>query len=579
MATMLYKTKGNASPKDKPRVFFTCHPADFQRYFEKICEDIFLTHDCAIYYTEDPNEPIPEQALETDLGSNNLFVIPVTFKLLTQPNRAMDQDFAYARQFHIPVLPIMMESGLDELYSKPEKFDTLQYLEPYVADLTEIPYSEKLKNYLESVLISDETVQRIREAFDAYVFLSYRKKDRYFANQLMRMIHRIPQYRDIAIWYDEFLTPGESFRESIDAILHSSKLFTLLVTPNLLEEPEGKPNFVMAEEYPAARASGIDIFPVEMVPTDKEALGQKYPDLPECVDVGDESAFHNALRNTLGRVALAANDADPEHTYLIGLAYLDGIDVEVDRERGLELLTAAAESGFYDAMEKLYFLYESGSHVPLDYRKAAYWMEKIIAYAIREYGEDHEDTLTAMNNAIPLCLKLGNLQEARERQETVYARAREVLGPEHPKTNEFLVNLVAVYLQLGEYPRALELCEHAYQRHLEAGDAANLNAASFLSNLAICHIRMGDYPKALEILKQQYTDQCQLLGEEHPSVLTLLNNLTIIHSKTGDLQTALTLSKKAYALYCKTLGAEHPNTLTSMCNLARAYLEMGLYHR
>jgi len=29
------------------------------------------------------------------------------------------------------------------------------------------------------------------------------------------MIHRNPVYRDIAIWYDEFLTPGESFRASI----------------------------------------------------------------------------------------------------------------------------------------------------------------------------------------------------------------------------------------------------------------------------------------------------------------------------------------------------------------------------
>ena len=43
-----------------------------------------------------------------------------------------------------------------------------------------------------------------RHAFDAYIFLSYRKKDRRYANELMRLIHNNPECRDIAIWFDEF---------------------------------------------------------------------------------------------------------------------------------------------------------------------------------------------------------------------------------------------------------------------------------------------------------------------------------------------------------------------------------------
>ncbi len=52
-AVFSYKTRDSAQPGGKPRVYFTCHPDDFDRYFEKICEDLFKTHDCAIYYTED----------------------------------------------------------------------------------------------------------------------------------------------------------------------------------------------------------------------------------------------------------------------------------------------------------------------------------------------------------------------------------------------------------------------------------------------------------------------------------------------------------------------------------------------
>ena len=44
--------------------------------------------------------------------------------------------------------------------------------------------------------------------------------------------------------------------------------------------------------------------------------------------------------------AVTENDNEPEHNFLIGLAYLDGIDVEVNRERGIEMITLAALSNY-----------------------------------------------------------------------------------------------------------------------------------------------------------------------------------------------------------------------------------------
>ncbi|MBR7161510.1 MAG: toll/interleukin-1 receptor domain-containing protein, partial [Clostridia bacterium] len=370
MAKFLYKTKGDSSPERKPRVYFTCHPEDFEKHFEKICEDIFATHDCAVYYTESMTEEIEEKYKESDLGQMNLFVIPVTFKLLSKPNRAMDSDFRYAKEKHIPVLPIMKEPGLDEIYSRKDKFGELQYLNPDAQDMTAISYEEKLKKYLESVLISNETAERIRKAFDAYIFLSYRKKDRHYANELMKMIHSHPEFRDIAIWYDEFLTPGESFRENIKKMMQDSKLFTLLVTPNLLEYVNGEPNYVMAHEYPDAKKAGMDILPTEMEETDKAELCSKYPEMPECVNPNEDELFKNRLLDTLSEIAISENNADPEHNFLIGLAYLDGIDVEKNAERGIALITMAAEANLPEAMEKLYDMYCEGKGVQVDYRKA-----------------------------------------------------------------------------------------------------------------------------------------------------------------------------------------------------------------
>ena len=140
MANMLFKTKGNASPSGKARVYFTCHPDDFNLYFEQVCEYIFKSHNCAVYYTEDMSAQFDEADKVTDLESNNLFVVPVTFKLLSTENRAMDEDIKFALEKHIPVLPLMMESGLDSIYSRPDKFGELQYLSPLSTDTTEVSF-------------------------------------------------------------------------------------------------------------------------------------------------------------------------------------------------------------------------------------------------------------------------------------------------------------------------------------------------------------------------------------------------------------------------------------------------------
>ena len=146
-----------------------------------------------------------------------LFVIPVTFKLLTTENDVLNFYFKFAVENKIPVLPILQEGGLEALFN--EKFGDLQFLDINNTDTTAISFSEKLKKYLEAVLIGDELSEKIRSAFDAYVFLSYRKKDRKYANELMRIFHRNRECRNIAVWFDEFLVPGESFKENRKAAL------------------------------------------------------------------------------------------------------------------------------------------------------------------------------------------------------------------------------------------------------------------------------------------------------------------------------------------------------------------------
>ena len=565
------RVKGNASLQGRPRVYFTCHPADFARSFDRLCEDLFAAHDCAVYYTEDMTARLPEETREADLGQMNLFVIPVSGRLLTEPNRAMSEDFPLAVRRRIPVLPILLEPGLDAVYSRPDRFGALQYLFPDDRDATAIPYAEKLKKYLGSVLVGDELAARVRAAFDAYIFLSYRKKDRRYANALMRLIHRDPVCRDLAIWYDEFLTPGESFSESIGKILADSRLFTLLVTPNLVIED----NYIRREEYPAAVKAGIPILPAIMEDTDEELLRQQYAGIPACADARDEEAFQARLRETLTGIAKRENDTDPAHNYLIGLAYLEGIDVEVDRERALELITGSAEAELPEAMEKLRDMYDNGIGVPLDYRQALLWQERLVEYYTRRFGKEHIDTMISLSNAAILYGRFGNPEKERELMEEAYALSCRIMGEEHPETIRFLDLLACSHSELGEHAKALALQKKAFSLSRRVLGEEHPDTLRILKNLAVIHNEMGRYDIALGLLNKVYTLRRRTLGEEHPDTLSALSSIALAYGQQGKPAKELELEEKIVALSRRALGEEHPDTIKALGNLAATFGKIG----
>ena len=442
MAIFKVETKNKTNIDKKPRVYFTCHPEDFEKYFKKVCVDIFKTHDCTIYYTEDMSEFIAEDEKQVDLGRNNLFVVPVTLKLLSTPNRAMDDDIPYALKEHIPVLPIMMEPSIEGFYSKPDKFGELQYLNPYSTDLTEISYEEKLKKYLESVLISDELAKRVRAAFDAYIFLSYRKKDRKYANELMRLIHSIPDCRDIAIWFDEFLTPGESFKENIERIIDDCKLFTLLVTRHIIEKVvdengEVRDNYVISTEIPLAQKKKEekgelgkcegDIVPVisdDINETIEEVLKKK--NIPDFIDARSNDSFKKLFLEAIIRNGIRKSDDSPEHNFLIGLAYLEGIDVEVNREKAIDLITFAAKFDFPQAIRKLVSIYSIGSDRELEY--AIKWQNYMLNLLEKSSSLDYEikddfiNELWLISDLYERSRRINEAIDARERINTIYEK-------------------------------------------------------------------------------------------------------------------------------------------------------------
>lgn len=413
MSKLNYKTRGGAGPQGKARVYFCCHPADFKSYFEPISDEILERQDCAIWYETEAAADYDAESLSSNLAQMQLFVVPVTTRFLCQPSRAREVEFKLAMDACIPVLPLMQEGGLEQLFN--EVCGSLQILDRTSRDVTAIRYEEKLERFLSSVLVGDELARKVRAAFDAYVFLSYRKKDRAHAQKLMRLIHENDFCRDIAIWYDEFLVPGEDFNSAIRKALRESGLFALVVTPNLVEDD----NYVMREEYPQAKSSRKPIFPVEVVPTDRQALKERYAGLPRCVSAEDEKEFPLALLEAVQKMQFRENEDSPGHLFFIGLAYLNGIDVEVDHAKGLELISAAAEKGLPEAMEKLVGMYWNGEGVKPDCQRAIQWQAKLVehwrdAYSTERVPEDGMAFAAALGDYGNYLYEIRDLETARD---------------------------------------------------------------------------------------------------------------------------------------------------------------------
>ncbi len=507
-----YITRGMGDPQGKPRVWLSCHPDDYQAVHDWLPADLLRHANCAVWYDAEPGASHDWEALETLLGDMRLMVFGVTTRFLDSPNRAREREMPFALEHNIPILPILLEPGLEWEFN--EKCAEVQLVNRHITDPTATPYDEVLETFLGSVLVGDDLAEKVRDAFDAYVFLSYRKKDRRHAQRLMRLIHENERFRDIAIWYDEYLVPGENFNDAIRAAFDKSGLFALAVTPNLLEQG----NYVMDVEYPLARdratqSGDMQIVPVELYETDrndprtdKGRLKAAYEDIPPVQDEHDRPRLDEAFVQALGRIARKESDGSARHRFFIGLAYLCGIDMEVDSSRALALITSAAEDPepCFEATEKLVDMYRIGDGVERNVRKAIQWQRRLCDQYREEYGKGHspDEHLGFGTKYFRALLGMSDLlREAGDMSEAV-SFANQALAVAGELTDEVGVREVqrdtaVICNRLGGLCRAggdIDRAEEYYRRSLDinARLAREMGTARARRDLSVSQERLGD---------------------------------------------------------------------------------------
>lgn len=361
----------------KEKIYVTGHKKDLP-VFRSVTDDILKLLNAKVFVdsglvTEE--YPAVEDRL-LSISQMNLMVFIVSDSFFEADCTARTVEFEYAVKNRIPILPIILKEGLEEVFNRIcGPYHLLKRYSSYFPD--------KLKHFIDLKFNQYHMIDKppipLEKCKNGKIFISYRKKNRVYADKAIRFLRSIDFLRDVEIWYDDFLTEGEGYNDEIALHLKESNIFLLIVTPDLLEEG----NYVMRIEYPNAVKAGKKIIPLIAEDTDKVSLARKYSGINPFLRLGDKmgAAFtFTAALNCTEKYAYS-----PDKLFMLGSAYFDGKGMEFNPTLGIEMLTAAADGGCYYACSRMGILYSEGIGVQVDHHKAKQYFLKAVQLSEKDF--------------------------------------------------------------------------------------------------------------------------------------------------------------------------------------------------
>ena len=212
-----------------------------------------------------------------------------------------------------------------------------------------------------------------------------------------------------------------------------------------------------------------------------------------------------------------------------------------------------------------------------DCARARQFNERAVEVRMQLLGEDHPDTLVAINNLAGTLRTQGDYGGARTLQEHVVRAQILALGTEHPNTLTSLSNLAVTLRVQGDYDGARNLHERALDARRRVLGEEHPDTLMSTSNLAEMLRAQGDYAGARSLQERVLETHARLLGEDHPDTLVAINNLAGTLQTQGDYASARAWQEQVLKARKRVLGEEHPDTLLSMNNLAETLRAQGDY--
>ncbi len=156
---------------------------------------------------------------------------------------------------------------------------------------------------------------------------------------------------------------------------------------------------------------------------------------------------------------------------------------------------------------------------------AAESWQTIYHYMEKTQGEEHEDTLTAMNNLSESLRQLGNLEDAKKLYKHQIEICHRVLGPIDDATLIAMNNLASVLREIGDLIGAKNTEEQVLEQRMAALGDDHPDTLICMNNLASTLKAMGEFDQARVLQQEILTKRKQLFPIEHPQVTESAWNL------------------------------------------------------
>jgi len=187
---------------------------------------------------------------------------------------------------------------------------------------------------------------------------------------------------------------------------------------------------------------------------------------------------------------------------------------------------------------------------------------------------EHLSVARGYSNLALIHQVLGDLEQAREYQQSSLAIPLKTLGAEHVSVATSYSNLALIHHDLGDLEQAKEYQQRALAIKLKKLGAEHLSVAVGYSNLALIHQEVCDLEQANGYKQRALDKERKELGAEHFSVARSFSNFSLTHRDLADLEKAKEYQEHAIAIDRKNLGAEHASVATSYSNLALVHKDL-----
>jgi serine/threonine protein kinase/tetratricopeptide (TPR) repeat protein len=224
-----------------------------------------------------------------------------------------------------------------------------------------------------------------------------------------------------------------------------------------------------------------------------------------------------------------------------------------------------------DAMNNLAVLYDDQAR----YEDAETLYLETLETRTRVLGEDHLDTMTSVNNLASLY----RVQARYDQAEPLYLKSlvirKRILGEEHRDTLRTMNGLAMVYEDLERYEEAEELYVQTLEVRKRTFGTDHVDTLGSMNNLAIHYDNQGRHELAEPLILETLGIRRRLFGEDHPDTLDALNNLAVSYHNRERYAEALPLYVETLAARVRILGPDHPSVLDSKSNLGVLYQALG----